>query len=95
MNEKENSGAKISAEKKVKAGSEFNTTEEKAQYEVFRNGGLPRDTIAKWISNDLKSVISLVSGCLNDKDVFEAIVDAYYKKYRSLHEGEPEPKKES
>lgn len=63
----------------------FITTEEKAQYEVFTNGNLPRETIEKWIRNDLSAIQSFVHGCLNDKTVFEAVVDAYYNRYKKLH----------
>lgn len=63
----------------------FLTTAEKAQYEVFQNGALPRDTIEKWIRNDLTAVMSFVHGILNDPDIFPAVVDLYFKKYQALH----------
>lgn len=80
MNEQKNNGAK-NTPKNQPIG-----TDEKAQYEVFRNGNLPRETIREWIGNDLKSIQSFVHGCLNDPDIFDAIVDAYYKRYSQLHE---------
>lgn len=61
------------------------TTEEKAQYEIFRNGTLPKETIAKWIKNDLSAINSLVHACLNDEGVFNALVEAYYNRYLELH----------
>lgn len=63
----------------------FITTEEKAQYEVFRNGELPRETIATWIKNDLTATASFIHGCLRDEMIFEALVDAYFKRYKNLH----------
>lgn len=63
----------------------FLTTAEKAQYEVFNNGGLPKETIEKWIRNDLTAVLSFVHGILNDPDIFPAVVDLYFKKYQALH----------
>lgn len=59
--------------------------EEKAQYEVFKNGGLPQDTIDKWIKNDLSAIQSFVHGILTDESIFRALSDAYYARYRALH----------
>lgn len=64
----------------------FVTTDEKAQYEVFTNGTLPRETISKWIRNDLTAVLSFVHGILNDEKIFGALTDAYYERYRQLHD---------
>lgn len=65
----------------------FITSEEKAQYEVFRNGDLPKETIEQWITNDLMAVKSFVSGILEDKTIFNALTSAYYERYKKLHEG--------
>lgn len=92
MNEQENNGAEDSAETEVHPGIEGTTngqnlvtTEEKAQYEVFRNGDLPRETISGWITNDLKAIMSFVHGCLNDPQIREPLIDAYYARYKKLH----------
>lgn len=63
----------------------FFTTEEKAQYEVFKNGNLPRETIKKWIENDLGAIISFAHGCLRDEIILKALVDTYYDRYTKLH----------
>lgn len=79
-NVKEDDGAKARAESDT-----FATTKEKAQYEIFRNGSLPRETIASWIRNDLTSILSLVSSLRSEKELFDALVDSMFIKYRSLH----------
>lgn len=81
---------KITSEKtnaKVKEQRPDNmfTTDEKAQYEVFKNGNIPRETLANWIENDLRAILSFVHGCLNDKVIKEALIDAYYMRYKALH----------
>lgn len=78
-NEKENTSPKVKTEKP------YFTTEEKAQYEVFRNGSLPKETIEKWIRNDLNAVLSFVHGCLSDAAIFDALAGAYYERYKNLH----------
>lgn len=65
-------------------------TDEKAQYEVFRKGDIPRDTIKEWIGNDLKAILSFVSGVLRDETIMEPLVDAFYEKYKKLHAPKPE-----
>lgn len=88
MDEQEkNNGAKTTPQKGQRES--FFTTEEKAQYEVFRNGNLPRETIEKWIRNDLSAVLSFVHGILNDEEIFTVLVDKYYEKYKKLHENSP------
>lgn len=77
---KENNGPKVSGQ-----SEKFVTTAEKAQYEVFANGKLSRETIGKWLGNDLRSIMSLVHGLLNDKEMFDALIDLYYKRYNELH----------
>lgn len=62
------------------------TTEEKAQYEVFRNGELPRETIEQWVTNDLRTIMSFISSVLNEKEVKDALVDAFYQKYLKYHQ---------
>lgn len=81
LNEKENVSAKAEAET-----GPFFTTEEKAQFEVFRNGKLSRETIEKWVRNDLTAVMSFIHGTLKDESIFKALVDAYYYRYQRLHE---------
>lgn len=85
MNEqKKTNGAENSAEVRESEKLGF-TTEEKAQYEVFRNGNLPRETVHEWVNNDLKAIMSFVSGVLRDPDLNDALVDAFYLKYKKLH----------
>lgn len=79
---KENTSATVAPKGQKEA---FITTEEKAQYEVFKNGNLPRETIEKWIRNDLSAVLSFIHGVLNDKEIFDLLVDKYYEKYTRLH----------
>lgn len=62
------------------------TTEEKAQYEVFANGNLPRETLDKWIRNDINSAMSLLHASLTDETIFKALGDAFEARYRKLHE---------
>lgn len=89
LNEK-NSSSKVGT--KVKGW----TTEEKAQYEVYKNGDLSRATIADWIRNDLQSIASFIHGTLTDETIFNATVDAYYARYKKLHvENGTEVKNES
>lgn len=93
LHEQKNNGAKSASKESRKESPDQQrnnegahlVTDERAQYEVFRNGELPRETLAKWLRNDLQSVSSLVNGCLQEPTVFEALVDAYYKKYQALH----------
>lgn len=80
LNEKEKSSSKVAPEV-----DSFFTTEEKAQYEIFRNGELSRETIGKWVRNDLTSIGSFIHGTLNDATIFNALVDAYYFRYQKLH----------
>lgn len=68
------------------AEGSFFTSEEKAQFEVFRNGKLSRETIEKWVRNDLTAVMSFIHGTLKDESIFKALVDAYYYRYQKLHE---------
>lgn len=75
-----NNGSKVGSQVK----GEW-STEAKAQYEVYRNGNLSRDTIAQWIRNDLSAVISFSHGCLDDKLIFDALVNAFYARYEKLH----------
>lgn len=63
---------------------------ENADFEVFRNGELPKETIAKWLANDLKAVLSLVSGILKDAELNSLIVDYYYGQYKKMHEKDGE-----
>lgn len=70
---------------KVEAKENLFTTDEKAQYEVFKNGNLPRDTIQRWIENDLGAIISFAHGILKDERVKKTLVDAYYERYTALH----------
>lgn len=83
-----NSSATVSAEK-------FITTEEKAQYEIFRNGSLPRETIEKWIRADIAAIRSLLDGIWRDEKIFGAIVDQYYARYQELHTKPQEDGKEA
>lgn len=62
------------------------STEEKAQFEVYRNGSLSRDTIAKWIRNDLGAIASFVHGVMTDEKIFGVLTDAYFERYKKLHE---------
>lgn len=80
MSNEKNNGSKVGPQ--VKGWS----TEEKAQYEVYRNGNLSRETIAGWIKNDLSAVSSFVHGCISDKTIFDALVDAFYARYKKLHD---------
>lgn len=76
-----------------KVGSEresFLTTEEKAQYEVFKNGKLPRETIEQWIKNDFNTIRSFIHGCMSDPVIFQKIVDVFFERYQKLHEAEKE-----
>lgn len=82
MNEKKNDGAKVGA-KKAEA---FVTTEAKAQYEMFRNGTLPRETVEQWLRTDFDAIMSLVHSIKHDPDVWDALVEAMYKKYKKLSE---------
>lgn len=66
-------------------GESIITTAEKAQYEVFSNGTIPREKIEKWIKNDLRSVASLVHGILSDEALMVKVVDHYYSAYQRLH----------
>lgn len=72
----------------AKVGTQVNgwSTEEKAQYEVFKNGSLSRETIDKWIRNDLGAIASFVHGVMTDDKIFEALSLAYYERYKKLHE---------
>lgn len=91
MNEQKNNGAKVIAQNEVpESGNVGWSSEEKAQYEVFRNGKLPRETISGWIDNDLRAIMSFVSGVLNDPELHDALVEAYYKKYQKLHANKEE-----
>lgn len=80
MYEKKNSSVEDFAK-----GESFVTTAEKAQYEVFTRGTLPRETIEKWIVNDMRSAQSLIHGILSDEECLKVIVDHYYKVYKGLH----------
>lgn len=88
-NEKENSRQETIAEK---SRERFVTTDEKAQFEVFANGNLPRETIARWIKNDLSAVLSFVHGVLRDEKIFNALVDAYFERYKVMHEEKKDDK---
>lgn len=86
---------KVATKNKPDNGHSIFTTAEKAQYEVFKNGGLPKETIEKWIRQDLNAIQSFVHGILNDPEIFPAVVDLYYKKYQALHTNDKdhEPKR--
>lgn len=77
-NGKENHGAETASENIVGSA-------ERAQYEVFRNGSLPRETIDKWVRNDLTAIMSFCHTVMHSPDVWNALVDALYAKYQSLH----------
>lgn len=79
-NEQKNDGPKVSGQ-----DERFITAAEKAQYEVFANGNLPRETIHKWIGNDLRAIQSFVHGVLNEPTIMEAVVNAYYDRYKKMH----------
>lgn len=85
MNETTNEQKKIASPAVDGQRERFITTEEKAQYEVFTNGDLPKETIAKWIKNDLSAAASFIHGCLRDPMIFDALVEVYYKRYKNLH----------
>lgn len=88
MDEKKNVSAKIVTETEVSYKGQkesFITTEEKAQYEVFKNGNLPRETIERWLRNDMSAILSFVHGMMNDEDIWPGVVDKYYEKYKKLH----------
>lgn len=72
-------------------GTENNafTTAEKAQYQIFQKGDLPKEQLEQWIRNDLRAIQSFVHGCLNDPEIFEAVSNAYYKRYKALHNVTP------
>lgn len=80
MNHEKNNGTKSQAKESL-----F-TTDEKAQYQVFKNGELPKETIAEWIRNDLQAIMSFVHGMLKDEYVFGVLVNAYYERYKALHQ---------
>lgn len=88
-NAKKNNGPALNGQRE-----RFITSEEKAQYEVFKNGNLPKETIEKWIRNDLQAIMSFVHGCLKDERIFAALVDSYYSRYKSLHENPAEDAQE-
>lgn len=56
--------------------------EESAQYEVFRNQDLSRDTVDQWCGNDLESIRALVQIIMDDPIVRGALVDAMYARYK-------------
>ena len=88
MNEKEkNNGATTSPENAPvhKEWVEPTTTEEKAQYQVFARGDLPKDQLREWINNDLRAVMSCISTLLTDKEDNSSLVDAFYARYQKLH----------
>lgn len=62
------------------------TSDEKAQYEVFRNGKIDRETIAKWTRADIQSANALLSACWREESVFQALVDSLFAKYQALHQ---------
>lgn len=70
----------------TKAASEFFTLEEKAQYEVFKNGDLPRETIAKWTKQDLSAIRAFVHIITSNENVMEALVNGLYNNYKKLHD---------
>lgn len=72
-------GAKTGAQKFIP------TAEEKAQYEVFKNGSLSRNQIADWLRSDLEAVASFAHVVRTDVSVFERLVDALYDRYEKLH----------
>lgn len=80
-NEKENHREKGVAEEQPAISS----TVEKAQFEVFTNGSLPRETLEKWIRNDLSAVASFADACLKEPEIMKAVVDVYYNRYVKLH----------
>lgn len=57
---------------------------EKTQFAAFANGDLPPEVIGKWIRNDLESVRSLVTEILSDRELFNAIREVYFKRYKEL-----------
>lgn len=83
MSNEKNNGSKVATEN---GAGEFFTAEEKAQFEVFRNGKLDRETIGRWVRNDLTAIMSFVHGTLKDDTIFNALVDAYFFRYQKLHE---------
>lgn len=76
-NVKENDGSEVGE----KAGLSIT---EKTQFAAFANGDLPPEVIGKWIRNDLESVRSLVTELLSDKELFTALREVYYKRYKAL-----------
>lgn len=82
MNEKESLEQKVDRKNKDR----IVTSAEKAQYEVFANGTISKERIGEMIDNDLKAVLSFAHGLLRDKEIHDALVDAYYKRYLGLHQ---------
>lgn len=77
-NEQKNNGATAETQRRL------TSTAEKAQYEVFRNGKVPRERIAEWLERDLDSIRSLVYELRFNADLKEALVDVYYARYQEL-----------
>lgn len=61
------------------------STEEAAQYEVFKNGSISRETVDKWVRNDLTAIMSFLQVAWSDELVFRSIADAFYARYEKLH----------
>lgn len=73
-----------SIKEKENAGPEA-STEERAQFAVFRDGTLSREVIGSWIKKDLQAIASFVHGTMSDPEIFNAVVEAYYQRYLKLH----------
>lgn len=74
-------GKKINGFKSEAEAQGAVSTAEKAQFEAFKRGEISRETFGQWISNDLKSAVSLLMTVLHDPQAKEVIIDLYYRSY--------------
>lgn len=87
MNGKENDGAKSAP----KNSSGPVGIDETAQFEVFRNGNIPKERLREYIVNDVKAIMSFCHAVINDPDVLGSLTDGFYKRYEALHRKEVTP----
>lgn len=61
---------------------------EKIDYQVLNNREISREQMAEWLKKDIEGIYILLSEFLRGPEVFDALLDVYYKRYKDLHEAQ-------
>lgn len=59
--------------------------DQKAQYQVFKDGKITREQIGEWLQKDIQGIYVLLSEILGTPEILDVLVGVFYKRYTDIH----------